>query len=141
MGKQEKLFIDANVFIYALDRRFPDKRKRAAKVLRAVEAEGNGVISTQVMQEVYVAGTAKLGVSPLDMKSALTKLHTLELVHIDADLIQSAIDCSILNRISFWDALIVVSAEKAICAELLTEDLNDGQIIRGVRIRNPFAEA
>ena len=53
----------------------------------------------------------------------------------------SAIDCSILGRISFWDALIVVSAEKAACAELWTEDLNDGQLIRGVRIRNPFAAA
>ncbi len=45
---------------------------------------------------------------------------------------------SILNRISFWDALIVVSAEKSACTELWTEDLNHGQTIRGVRIRNPF---
>jgi len=44
-----------------------------------------------------------------------------------------------LNRISFWDSLIIVSAEKALCSELWTEDLNNGQVIRGVRIHNPFA--
>jgi len=141
VGKKGKVFIDTNIFVYALDRRDPEKRKRAARALRAVEADGNGVVSTQVLQEAYVAGTTKLGIAPLNMKEALVKLRSLELIHIDFDLIQLAVDCSILSRISFWDALIVVSAEKAICSELWTEDLNDGQIIRGVRIRNPLADS
>ena len=35
--------------------------------------------------------------------------------------------------------LVVMSAARAQCAELWTEDLNDGQVIRGVRIRNPLS--
>ena len=53
-------------------------------------------------------------------------------------LIKDAIDCAIINRLSFWDALVVVAAESARCETLWTEDLNHGQIIRGVRIENPL---
>lgn len=138
MAKRGKVFIDTNLFIYALDRRVPAKRKAAAKALRAVEESGNGVISTQVIQEAYVAGTTKLGISPHDMKEAIASLQSLEVVQIDIALIQAAIDCSILHRQSFWDALIISTAEKARCTELWTEDLNHGQIIRGVRVHNPL---
>jgi len=139
VAKRGKIFIDSNIFIYAMDKRYPDKRKGAAAVLRAVEKDGIGVVSTQVLQEIYVAATTKLGIAPLDMKDALIKLQSLELVHIDFALIQDAIDCSILNRISFWDALVVVCAAKSNCSELYTEDLNHGQVIRGVTVCNPFA--
>jgi len=40
--------------------------------------------------------------------------------------------------LSFWDALIVAAAESAYCETLWTEDLNHGQVIRGVRIENPL---
>ena len=53
-------------------------------------------------------------------------------------LIKEAIDCSIINRLSFWDALIIAAAESAKCERLWTEDLNHGQIVRGVRIENPL---
>ncbi|MBV9947130.1 MAG: hypothetical protein JOZ69_09805, partial [Myxococcales bacterium] len=45
-----------------------------------------------------------------------------------------AIDLHRLNSISFWDALIVRCASAAGCATVLTEDLNAGQVIDGVRI-------
>ena len=41
-------------------------------------------------------------------------------------------------KLSFWDSMIVAAAEQTIATELLTEDLNHGQIIAGIRIRNPF---
>jgi predicted nucleic acid-binding protein len=62
----------------------------------------------------------------------------MEIITIGPDLIKEAIDASVQNDISFWDSLIIVSAETAHCRYLYTEDLNDGQIIRNVRIQNPF---
>jgi predicted nucleic acid-binding protein len=58
-------------------------------------------------------------------------------VLIGLPLIRDAIDTSILSRISFWDALVVVAAQGANCASLSTEGLHAGQIIRGVKIENP----
>ncbi|RKY57399.1 MAG: PIN domain nuclease, partial [Candidatus Neomarinimicrobiota bacterium] len=50
-----------------------------------------------------------------------------------------AIDCSMISQLSFWDALIIVSAERAKCRDIWTEDLNHGQIIRGVKVVNPLS--
>jgi predicted nucleic acid-binding protein len=51
-----------------------------------------------------------------------------------------AVDLSELAQISFWDALIVASAEQAGAAQLFSEDLNDGQLIAGVKIVNPLSQ-
>ena len=72
------------------------------------------------------------------VKDILNSLERFETVIIIPDIIKEAIDCGIIDRLSFWDALIVVAAESANCEKLWTEDLNDGQVIRGVRIENPI---
>jgi predicted nucleic acid-binding protein len=62
----------------------------------------------------------------------------LEVVQNSSEIIERGIDISIISQISFWDALIIASAEYSKCGEIITEDLNAGQIINGIRIRNPF---
>jgi predicted nucleic acid-binding protein len=53
-------------------------------------------------------------------------------------LIREAIDIQILNRLSFWDSLIISAAAGSKCSILFSEDLNHGQEIKGVRVQNPF---
>ena len=55
-----------------------------------------------------------------------------------ADDIVAAIDLHTEAKIGFWDAMIVLAAAESECDVLWTEDLNDGQLLRGVRIQNPF---
>jgi predicted nucleic acid-binding protein len=97
-----------------------------------------GVLSTQVLQEFYVAATKKLGADPLAVKDILHSFRRFETVVITPEIIKEAIDCSLINRLSFWNSLIVVTAESARCERIWTEDLNDSQVIRGVRIENPL---
>jgi predicted nucleic acid-binding protein len=42
------------------------------------------------------------------------------------------------HLLSFWDSLIIAAAKQSSATTLLTEDLNHGQIIEGIRIENPF---
>lgn len=133
-----KVFLDTNIFIYSMDAFDPAKRKRCRLLLQSARKDFEGVISTQVLQEFYVTATKKLGADPLVMKDILHSLEQFEIVVVNPAIIHEAIDCSIINRISFWDSLIVVAAESAQCGMLWTEDLNDGQVIRGVRIENPL---
>ena len=133
-----KVFLDTNIFVYSLDRADPGKRKKCRECIKNLGEENNGVISTQVMQEFYVASTVKLGADPLIVKDILRSLERFETVVVTPELIREAIDCAIINRLSFWDALIIVSAASARCEILWTEDLNPGQVIRGVRIENPI---
>ena len=43
-----------------------------------------------------------------------------------------------LRGISFYDALIVQAAAASGCVRVLSEDMQDGAVIAGVRIENPF---
>jgi len=85
-----------------------------------------------------VASTTKLAVEPLVAKSLLRSFENMETVQVDPGMIREAVDISILNRLSFWDSLILATAESAHCGILYTADLSSGQIIRGVQIENPF---
>ncbi len=133
-----KVFLDTNIFVYSLDQSDSTKRKKCRNLIKSLTDENSGVISTQVLQELYVAATAKLGADPLLVKDIIRSLERLETVVVSPMLIKEAIDCSLINRLSFWDALIVVTAESAHCEILWTEDLNHGQVIRGVLIENPL---
>jgi len=133
-----KIFIDTNILIYSMDRFNPEKQKQSRRKLKTFNKDVKGVISTQVLQEFYVAATRKLNADPLIVKDIINSFGKFETVLIHPEIIKEAIDCSIINRLSFWDALIVTAAESAHCDKLWTEDLNSGQVIRGVRIENPL---
>jgi len=133
-----KVFLDANILIYAQDQDSPAKRRRSRDIIAKLAASGSGVISTQVLQEFYVTVTRKMGVEPLAAKTVLRTFSIFEIVQTSPDLIDEAIDCSILNRISFWDALIVAAAASSGCSVVYSEDLNPGQMIQGVKIENPL---
>ena len=141
-----KVFLDTNVLVYASDKDEPEKRRRARALLRATAADGNGVISTQVVQEFFVTATRKLAIEPLKAKAIVATLHRLEmravtLEDINGD-INGAIDGVVLWQVSFWDALILTVAGRANCSVVYSEDLNAGQRYGGVEVKNPFvAEA
>jgi predicted nucleic acid-binding protein len=133
-----KIFLDSNILTYAQDKGSPDKRRKSREIIMELAGSGDGVISTQVMQEFYVAATRKLGVDPLAAKSVLKTFAVFEVIQITPDLIQEAVDCSILNVLSFWDSLVLAAAAAADCSTLYTEDLNPGQFVLGVTVQNPF---
>jgi predicted nucleic acid-binding protein len=133
-----KRFLDSNVLVYAFDAKDPDKQRVAQDILQSAALQQSAVVSTQVLAETYNVLTIKLRVDPLTAREAIRAAARLEVVDMTPDLVLQAIDCSITDRISIWDAGIVVAAQAAACRELVTEDLNPGQVIRGVRVVNPF---
>ncbi len=135
-----KFFLDTNILLYTLDANDKSKQAKARKLIQVVTEQDIPVISTQVLQEFYVASTTKLSVEPLLAKNIIRSFENMEIVQITPYLIREAVDTGILNVISFWDSLIVVAAESAQCELLFSEDLNSGQIIRGVKIENPFSD-
>ena len=131
-----KVFIDTNILVYAVDTYDRKKQRLCREALQELESGNDGVISTQVMQEFYVAATKKLNIEPAMAKKILHSLENFEIVIVDPALIKEAIDCSMIHQISFWDALVIVCAESAKCEKIWTEDLNHDQIINGVRVDN-----
>jgi predicted nucleic acid-binding protein len=133
-----KIFIDTNVFVYALDQANPEKQAKARDLLKSLQESRSGVVSTQVFQEFYVVATNKLKVNSLLAKKMIAYLANFETVTVDLPVIRQAIDIGSADQISFWDALIVSSAKTAECQVIWTEDLNHNQLIKRIRIENPF---
>lgn len=138
----ERTFLDTNVLVYLFDHDEPDKEARARGILEQAEP-GELVLSTQVLSEFYVVVTHKLK-RPLDAAQAAQAvdwLSLLEVISPDPALVKAAIQTSRSSQLSYWDGLIVASAAASGCERLLTEDLNDGQLIGSVRVENPFRES
>ena len=66
-----KTFVDTNILIYSLDEFDPEKQMKCRELLKTLTGDLRGVISTQVMQEFYVASTGKLGADALIVKDIL----------------------------------------------------------------------
>lgn len=132
------VFVDTNVFIYALDQ--ADRKKQAAaQAWRSWLWETNrGRISFQVLQEFYVKAK-KISPSALEaIRREIRELTTWQPIAINASVIARAWKIEDRFGISFWDSLIISAAIMADCTYLLTEDLQTGQKFDGLLVVNPF---
>ena len=137
-----KTFLDTNIVIYAYDASAGLKHEIARQIMTDLWTSGNGILSTQVLQEFYVNVTRKIP-KPLDLDLAgqiVADLLKWDVVVNGGDSILDAIDNQKRHNFSFWDAMIISSAVTGGAGTLLSEDLTDGQIIGGVTITNPFME-
>jgi len=68
-------------------------------------------------------------------------MHTIEwqLHRPNEEDVLDAIRAQVRYPLSFWDAMIVVSANQLGCRTVWSEDLNYGQTYGSVTVMNPFA--
>jgi predicted nucleic acid-binding protein len=138
--KGAREFVDTNVLVYAFDTSAGDKHALAKQLLARPWETERGCLSVQVLAEFFVTVTHKTK-QPLGADEAAERVRefaTWKIFRPGAEDVLAAITLHRTAQLSFWDALIVESAREAGCALLWTEDLNHGQTVRGVEIRNPF---
>jgi predicted nucleic acid-binding protein len=140
-GEKALSFVDTNVLVYAFDKSSTPKKRVAQRLMNELMDEDGLRVSTQVLQELFVTLTRKVK-QRCSIEEALAVLEDLTawpLMVVDYAAIRAAVGLADQAKLSFWDALVVVAAARSGAAVLYSEDLNDGQEILGVRIRNPFA--
>lgn len=133
-------FVDANVLVYAFDSSAGRKQTLAKQLLERLWESGTGCVSVQVLQEFFVTVTRKVA-KPLSIDEASDRVRefvTWKVFAPNADDVLGAVEIQKQAQISFWDAMVVLAAAESGCDVLWTEDLQDGQLLRGVRVRNPF---
>ncbi len=137
---KDKYFIDTNILVYAHDTKDAKKSEIAGQLIFDGLLNGNCAISGQVLSEFFVTITKKVEnpLSPLVAKNEIDLLKSLEIVEINLQLVLSAIDIHVKHNISYWDSLIIASAQKSKCSYLYSEDLNHNQKYDNVKICNPF---
>ncbi len=132
-------FFDTNVLVYADDKGAPVKQRRAIELVAEHRRARTGVVSLQVLQEYFVTVTRKLHVDPRIARRKVELIAEFDVASPDVPDILAAIDLHRLHEISFWDALVLRAAKQAGCGVLLSEDMQSGHEIDGVRIVNPFS--
>ena len=136
----DKPFIDTNILIYALDLDAGAKHRRAAELIKSLWNERGGILSTQVLQEFHVNVTRKIPtpISPATARGIIDSYRAWQVETIDIDTVLRASEYQERHQLSFWDGMIIAAAVQGSAQVLLTEDLNHGQVIEGVKISNPF---
>jgi predicted nucleic acid-binding protein len=132
----ENVFVDTNVLIYAHDADSGNRQRSVQQLLR----DRTGVLSTQILEEFYATITRKMWRTiPRAKARQLLSGYARWLVEVitPADVV-AASELEERYQLSFWDALVVITARKAEVARLVSEDFQHGQTILGVRIENPF---
>jgi predicted nucleic acid-binding protein len=137
----DKVFLDTNVLIYAHDADAGRRHHTARRIVEELWESRLGVVSTQVLQEFYVNVTRKIP-TPLPKSTAREVVVAYAAWEVERIAVPHVVQASELEeryQLSFWDALIVVAAQGAGAAKLLSEDLPAGRRFGGVRVENPFA--
>lgn len=136
-------FVDTNILIYAHDIDAGDRHWRAIELVKALWDSGEGMLSTQVLNEFYVNVTQKIP-SPMDPVPARAVLETYlswDVQTLGPESVLIASELQQRYRISYWDALIVYAASKGGASVLYSEDFNTGQVMEGVQVVNPLVDS
>ncbi|QQZ28077.1 PIN domain-containing protein [Thiothrix subterranea] len=135
-----KAFFDTNVLVYAFDKNEPEKQAIAKRLIGQFGGDGQFIVSTQVLQELYVT-LSKMGKQALpaeEVEEIVNDFAEYPLVQVDKMIIASAMKRHQSKAFSFWDSLIVEAALQANCQILFSEDMQDGREIGQLVIQNPF---
>jgi predicted nucleic acid-binding protein len=127
--------------VYAEDRDAKSKHDVAGELVAELWESRDGVVSVQVLQELYVTVTRKLK-KPLPSAKALDIVEeylTWTVIENTGRLLTDAIALQQTARLSFWDALVIQAAVQGGCERLYSEDLNAGQRFGALVVVNPFA--
>jgi predicted nucleic acid-binding protein len=136
--KSPRTFLDTNILVYSDDPRDPAKQADALDLMQRHLRSRTGVVSLQVLQEYFVSARGKLKLDAALARQRVEVFARFHVVEPKVSDILAAIDLHRLHGFSYWDALVIRCASQSGCSVLLTEDLQHGQVIDGVKIVNPF---
>ena len=131
-------FFDTNVLVYCTDITALNKQARARSLVARASAAGEGVISTQVLIELFHVLTRKQKITASTAQALTQAYSAWPVVDSDVALVHAAIETSIQHQLSIWDAMVIEAALRADVQTLYTEDLTHGQRFGALTVINPF---
>lgn len=128
-------FVDSNVWLYA----FMDETEPKHATANALIAQAGIVLSTQVVNEVCSNLIRKSGYNEQEIQQTIENLRTNHtILDVSLAIIQRASSLREAYRLSYWDSLIIATAQDASCSIVYSEDMQHGLKIGSLTILNPF---
>lgn len=131
---KDRIFVDTNILVYAL---LDDSHKQQT----ALDLLQSGcVISTQVLNEFTNVARKKAKLEWQEIHDLSNAIQSLaETIPLDLAIHNRALTIATSYGYSFYDSLIIAAALVSECNLLISEDMQDGQLIADLKIKNPFA--
>ena len=137
----DRFFLDTNIFVYAFDDAAQAKKRIASNLIREAITTRQGIVSYQVVQEFMNVALRRFSqpMSHAEAEQYLANvLRPLLSVHSSSGLYLEALRICSRHKFAWYDSLIVAGAIQGECTILLSEDLQAGRTIEGLKIENPF---
>jgi predicted nucleic acid-binding protein len=135
-----RVALDSNILIYAELEPETDKGKRAADLI--LRAARDGVIPVQVLGEYLRFVQRRL---PMAFAEAVRQASIYRTMFLTPPTTNATFDkasqLALAHRIQLWDCVVCAASIEAGARVLMTEDMQDGRIIEGLRLMNPFTSA
>lgn len=133
--------LDTNIMAYAEGVGDKERCDKARQVVAELPVE-RAVLPAQATGELYRVLTKKAGFTASKAREAILGWSdSFEVADSTWSAFQSAIDLATDHQLQIWDALILCVAAENHCRLLLSEDLQQGFIWRGVSVVNPLSES
>ena len=135
-----RVALDSNILVYAELEPETEKGRRAASII--VRAARDGVVPVQGLGEFLRVVQRRAPQSfPEAVKQAKLYRAAFLTPATTDEIMEAAGDLSAAHGLQLWDAVICAAAERSGAKAFLSEDLQDGRLLQGMRILNPFAAA
>ena len=131
-------FLDTNVLIYSIDGKDPAKQVVAREIVVSAVRGGGFLISAQVLNEFSNIALLKLKLSVEEVRKFVSFFSRIGVVSLESRWTDAALLLKQRYETQLFDSLLLAAAQENGCDEILTEDLNDGQMYCSVKAVNPF---
>ena len=136
-----RVALDTNILAYAEGVNGASMKKAALDLVSKLP-QVSVVLPVQTLGELFHVLVRKAARPPAEARAAiLSWRNAFALIETSAEIMLAASDLAVNNQFGIWDAVIVCAAAEADCRILLSEDMQDGLIWKGVTIINPFARS
>ncbi len=130
--------LDTNILVYAVDRDAGPRHDIARQLVDAA-TQGDCVLTLQTLGEFFHATTRKQHLTPARAMALAEAFGETFGVHAaDAACLSMAMQAVVSDGLSFWDAMLWATAQRAGCRAIVTEHGQDGRLLGGVYFLDPF---
>lgn len=137
----KRVFVDTNIWLYTHDFKEPHKQEMALKAVTDLRNMAEIVVSNQVIAEFSANLVRRFHRAPTEVVKLIQVFRPVTISAMYLEDFEYALKLMQSISISFWDAMILSTAIRSRCDEIITEDFQAGQVVQGVRFTNPFTAA
>lgn len=136
-----RYLLDANVLVYTLDPRAPEKRERAKEVIRRTALAGVASLPVQALYEFANVCLRKLQppLLPEEVQIEVERLSSaFPVLPLTPLIVIEALRGVKEHGFSYYDSQVWAAARLGQLPVVLSEDFNSGAAVEGVRFYDPF---